>query len=116
MIGGSKIPLAQWPTGRLIGVGLVLLLMFVSVVSIVPRVARVAWQQKSFGFAFGAAFVAVFFGTILGLTLWDIGKVLRHRWRSGGQQGFQRQRRATFIATMPQRSSKPRRGGTGFRE
>ncbi len=83
MIGGSKIPLAQWPTGRLIGVGLVLLLMFVSVVSIVPLVAWAAWQQKSFGFAFGAAFVAVFFGTVLFLTLWEMGKIFLGRWHSG---------------------------------
>ena len=79
MIGGSRIPIKEWPTRKLVGVGSVLVLMTVAGTFLLLRVAGTAWRQGSTGVALGALAAAILFGS-WGVVIWEMGAALLRRW------------------------------------
>jgi hypothetical protein len=80
MIGGSRIPLEQWPTSKLLAVGLVIFAVATSGLGLTLRGAWRAWNQGEITVCIGALAVAVFFGFWL-VIFGQFGKILLRRAR-----------------------------------
>ena len=81
MIGGSRIPIKDWPTRKLVGFGSVLVLITTSGTFLALRVAWAAWKQGATGVALGAFAAAIFMGSWV-VVIWEMGTALWQRRRS----------------------------------